>query len=136
MKKDIDIPKFEGVYIAVVQEWNDEYEWNDWVAYIINDTDSVIENVIVVSKGYGTIDGKERKTSSMRHGMKEIESRSYAKVELLYGEALEMNNEFWITFFEDNKLYDKKFVFKTNMINDRALRNIPHIGKKGVVVNF
>lgn len=136
MKKDIEIPKYEGVYVAVVQEWNDEYEWNDWVAYVINDSDKLIENVIVVSKGYGQVDGKDRKTSTMRHGMKEIEARGYAKVELLYGESLEMNNEFWITFFADNKLFDKKFVFKKNMINDKALRDIPHVGKKGVIVNF
>jgi len=136
MKKDIEIPKFEGVYVAIVQEWNAEYEWNDWVAYLINDTDSLIENVIVVSKGYGKIDGENRETATLRHGMKEVEARSYAKVELLYGEALEMSNEFWITFFKGNKLFDKKFVFKKNMINDRALRDIPHVGKKGVIVNF
>ena len=136
MKKDIEIPKFEGVYVAIVQEWNSEYEWNDWVAYLINDTDAVIENVIVVSKGYGKIGGEERKTSMMRHGMKDVDSRSYAKVELLYGETLELTNEFWITFFEDNKLYDKKFVFKPNMLNDRALRDIPHINKRGIIVNY
>ncbi|MEN8137599.1 MAG: hypothetical protein ABFR62_04125 [Bacteroidota bacterium] len=136
MKKDIEIPKVEGVYVAVVQEWNSEFEWNDWVAYVINDTDKLIENVLVVSKGYGKKDGKDVKTSMMRHGMKEIEPKSYAKIELIYADALELNNEFWITFFEDNKLYDKKFVFKTNMINDRALRDIPHIKKKGIIVNF
>ena len=134
MKKDIGIPKVEGVYVAVVQEWNSEYEWNDWVAYVINDTDKLIENVIVVSKGYGKIDGKDVKTSTMRHGMKEIEAKSYAKIELLLGETLEMNNEFWVTFFEDNKLYDKKFVFRVNTINDKALRDIPHLNMRGVVV--
>ncbi|MCK5781335.1 MAG: hypothetical protein KAH10_01990 [Flavobacteriales bacterium] len=136
MKKDIEVAKFEGVYVAVVQEWNDEYEWNDWVAYLINDSDSLIENVIVVSKGYGKIDGEDRKTATLRHGMKEVEAKSFAKVELIYQEALEMSSEFWVTFFVDNKLYDKKFIFKKNMINEKALRNIPHIAKKGVVVNF
>ena len=136
MKKDIEVPKFEGVYVSIIQEWNDEYEWNDWVAYLINDTDELIENVIVVSKGYGKLEGEDRETATLRHGMKEVEAKSYAKIELLYGESLEMNNEFWITFFVGNKLYDRKFVFKTNMINDKALRDIPHINKKGVVVNF
>ena len=134
MKKDIVVPKVEGVYVAIIQQWNDEFEWNDWMAYVINDTDKQIENVLVVSKGYGKKDGKEIKTSIMRHGMKFIEPKSYAKVELIHEDALELNNEFWITFFEDNKLMDKKFVFRANTINDRALRPVPHINKKGVVL--
>ena len=136
MKKDIEIPKVEGVYIAIIQEWSDDYDWNDWVAYLINDTDKEIENVLVVSKGYGVIDDENVETSTMRHGMKNVSAKSYAKVELLYDKALLLTSEFWITFFEDNKLKDKKFIFKPNMINDKALRPIPHVGKKGVVVHF
>lgn len=134
MKKDIQIAKVEGVYIAIIQEWSDEFEWNDWMAYVINDTDKDIENVLVVSKGYGKKEGKEVKTSLMRHGMKSIEAKSYAKIEMIHEDALELSNEFWITFFEDNKLMDKKFVFRPNTINDKALRPVPHVNKKGVVL--
>lgn len=136
MKKDIKIPKVEGVFVAVAHEWNPEFEWYDWIAYVINDSDSNIENVIVVSKGYGNKDGREVKTSTMRHGMREIEAKSYAKIELISEDALSLNNEFWITFFDDNKLFDKKFVFRPNTINDKALRDIPHLDMKGVIVNF
>lgn len=137
MKKDIEVPKFDDVYVAVIQEWNNEFEWNDWIAYVINDSDVNIENVIVVSKGYGTVSktGKDVKTSTMRHGMREIEAKSYAKVELIHEDSIELTNEFWITFFKDNKLYDKKFVFRKNTINDKALRPIPHVNLKGVISN-
>jgi hypothetical protein len=137
MKKDIEVPQFDDVYVAIVQEWNDEFEWHDWIAYVINDSDKIIENVIVVSKGYGhsSKTDKDVKTSMMRHGMREIDPKSYAKVELLHEDTLELTNEFWITFFKDNKLYDKKFIFRKNTINDKALRPIPHINMKGVIAN-
>ena len=52
MKKDIDIPKVEGVYIAVVNEYNDIYKTQDWNAYIINDKDVDLEMVLIVTSGY------------------------------------------------------------------------------------
>ena len=52
MKKDIHIPKVEGVYIAVVNEYNDIYKTQDWNAYIINDKDVDLEMVLIVTSGY------------------------------------------------------------------------------------
>ena len=48
MKKDIFIPKVEGVYIAIVNEYNDVYKTQDWNAYIINDKDVDLDTVIIV----------------------------------------------------------------------------------------
>lgn len=134
MKKDIKIPEVKNVFIAIIQQWNEEYNWNDWVAYIINDSNNTIENVIVVSKGYGVDEnGSEIKTSTMRHGMREIEPKSYAKIELIDNKVLNINNEFWMTFFDDNKLYDKKFVFKPKTIAKENLQLIPHINIMGIM---
>jgi len=52
MKKDIEIPVVENVYVAVVKEWNEEFLARDWNSYIINDRDTAIEMVLVVTKGY------------------------------------------------------------------------------------
>ena len=43
MKKDIEIPVVEKVYVAVVQELNKEHNEKDWVAYIINDQEIDLE---------------------------------------------------------------------------------------------
>lgn len=85
MKKDIEIPIVEGVYIAVVKEWDEEFLAQHWNSYIINDRETAIEMVLVVTKGY---DG-DRKTSLLRHGIGTMEAKSSAKIEMLQEELLE-----------------------------------------------
>jgi hypothetical protein len=38
-----------------------------WYAYLVNDSDFLMESVMVVSKAFGTIDGEMKKTSLLRH---------------------------------------------------------------------
>ena len=130
MKSDIQIPEVKDVYVAVVQEYNAEFEWNDWNAYIINDRDTEIEMVLVVSKGYD----QDRETSVIRHNVKHMPAKSYARIELMQEGVLALNNEFRVSFFVGNTMYDKKYVFKKNTINSKALRDIPLMRLKGVLV--
>lgn len=130
MKKDIEIPKVEGVYMAVVQEHNDIYNTEDWNAYIINDKDVELEMLLVVSHGYN--DTKE--TSLMRHKLEKLPAKSYAKVEWMQEDVLALNNEFRVTFFEGGKMYDKTYLFRKNTINKNAFRSLPLMEQKGVLV--
>ena len=129
MKKDISIPKVEGVYVAVVQEYNDIYKTNDWNAYIINDKEVDLEMILIVSKGYT----KEKETSLMRHKLDRLPKKSYAKIELLQEEVLTLNNEFKVTFFEGNSMFDKTYLFRTNTINEKALQPIPLMEATGIL---
>lgn len=131
MKKDIEIPVVKNVYIAVVKEWNEEFGGNDWNSYIINDQDVPIEMVFVVTKGYDT----DRKTSLLRHGIGTVNARSSAKIEMIQEELFAMNNEFLVTFFAEGKLYDKKYLFRKNTINEKAFRDLPVMNKRGVMVS-
>ncbi|PTX60648.1 hypothetical protein C8N46_106294 [Kordia periserrulae] len=130
MKKDIEIPKVEGVYMAVVQEYNDIYKTDDWNAYIINDTEQDLEMLLVVSRGYDA----ERETSIMRHKLDKLPAKSYAKAEWMQEDVFALNNEFRVTFFLENKMYDKKYVFRKNSINKNAFQPIPLMNTKGVLV--
>lgn len=130
MKKDIEIPIVEGVYIAVVKEWDEEFLAQHWNSYIINDRDTTIEMVLVVTKGY---DG-DRKTSLLRHGIGTMEAKSSAKIEMLQEELLGMNNEFVVTFFADSKLYDKKYLFRKHTINENAFQDLPVMDQRGILV--
>lgn len=134
MQKDIIIPKVENVYVAAVQEWNDDFMENTWYAYLINDSDVTLEMAIVVSRAYGLIDGEERKTGTFRHAFKEVEPNSAAKIELLENNVLQLNNEFMLTFFLGETLYDKSYVFRSNTINERALTDVPVMNKRGVLL--
>ena len=134
MQKDISIPTVEKVYVAAIQEWNDDFMENAWYAHLVNDSDATLEMAIVVSKAYGQINGEDRKTGTFRHAFKEVEPNSSVKIELLENNVLQLNNEFMVTFFIGDKLYDKTYVFRTNTINDKALVDIPVMNKRGVLV--
>jgi hypothetical protein len=130
LRKDIEIPEVNDVYVAVVNQYNKIYKTYDWNAYIINDKAVVLEMVLIVSRGYDD----KRGTSTMRHKLEKLPAKSYAKIEMVQEDVLELNNEFVVTFFEDNKMYDKTFLFRKNSINKNALQPIPLMDAKGVLV--
>jgi hypothetical protein len=134
MKKDIIIPEVENVFMAVVQEWSDEFMEKVWYAYLVNDSDFQLDGVMVVSKAFGTIDGEMKKTSLLRHAFAEIPEVSVAKIELIEKSVLALNNEFMVTFFIGNTLYDKKFIFKANSIQEANYEEVPILFVDGVIV--
>jgi len=134
MKKDIIIPEVENVFMVVVQEWSDEFMEKVWYAYLVNDSDFQLDGVMVVSKAFGTIDGEMKKTSLLRHAFAEIPKVSVAKIELIEKSVLALNNEFMVTFFISNTLYDKKFIFKANSINEVNQEEVPILFVDGVIV--
>ena len=124
MKKDIEIPVAKDVYVAMIREWNKEFLDKDWNAYIINDRTTPIEMTMVVSKGYD----KDRKSSTMRHGIGDMQPKSFRKIEVVQEDVLGLNNEFFVTFYADNKLYEKRFVFEKNTVKEIQL-----IDKEGIM---
>lgn len=134
MKKDIEIPKSENVYLAAIQEWNEDFQENNWYVYLINANLQPLEMVIAVSKAYGTINGEMKKTGVFRHAFAEVKPNQAIKIELLDKQVLSLNNEFKITYFLNNKMYEKNFVFRTNTINEKALSPLPVIEKKGILL--
>jgi hypothetical protein len=130
MKKDIEIPKVEDVYVAVVNEYNDIYKTQDWNAYIINDKDVDLEMVLIVTSGYS----EDKTTSLFRKKLDRLPKKSYAKIELMQEELFALNNTFKITFFEENKMFDKTYLFRKNTINLKALQAVPLMSVKGVLV--
>jgi energy-converting hydrogenase Eha subunit E len=134
MKKDITIPEVENVFIAAVQEWSDDFMAKVWYAYLVNDSDFNIESAMVVSKAFGTIDGEMKKTSILRHAFVEVPAVSVVKIEMVEKSVLALNNEFMLTFFIGNTLYDKKFIFKANSINENNTEEVPILFVDGVIV--
>lgn len=134
MKKDIIIPKVENVYIAAVQEWNDDFMQKTWYAHLINDGDYTLEGVMVVSGASGMLDGEIRKSSMLRHAFVEIPPVSAVKIELIEDSVLVLDNSFMITYFIDNVLYDKTFVFRANTIDEKATEEVPVLFKEGIMI--
>ncbi|MBA4155230.1 hypothetical protein [Flavobacterium sp.] len=134
MKSDIIIPKVENVFMAAVQEWSDDFMDKVWYVYLVNDSDFDLDSVMVVSKAFGTINGEMKKTSLLRHAFIKVPSVSVIKVEMVEQSVLALNNEFMVTYFIGNTLYDKKFIFRTNTINERATEEVPILFVNGVIV--
>lgn len=129
MKKDIQIPKVTDVEIAVVYEYNDIYKTDDWNIYIINNKNVAIEMIVIVSQGFS----ETKKTSLLRKKLDSLPANSFAKVELIQPELFQLNNQFQVTFFQKNTLFEKTYHFKENTIKEGALRMIPEIKKRGIL---
>ena len=132
MKKDITIPAVTDVFMAVVKEYNNEFQCEDWNAYIVNNKDVTIEMVLIVSKGYD--EDKMIETAVLRHKIEKLPAKSFAKVELLQEDILKLSNFFNVTFFEENTMFDKKYLFEKGAIKEGALRNIPLLNKRGILI--
>ncbi len=134
MKSDILIPKVENVFLAAIQEWSDDFMEKVWYVHLINDSDFDLDSVMLVSKAFGTIDGEMKKTSLLRHAFLKVPTVSVVKVELIEKSLLALNNEFMLTYFIGNTLYDKKFIFKANLINEEDTEEVPILFVDGVIV--
>lgn len=129
MKKDIEIPVAKDVHVAIVHEWNEEFLSKDWNAYVINNRTTPIDMVLIVSKGY---DGTT-KTSTMRHGIGLIAPMSFEKIELVQEDVFKLTNEFFVTFFAEDKLFERKYIFPKNSISEKNLTTIPLLEKDGIL---
>ncbi len=132
MLKDIPQLKVENVAVAVVKEQSNGADV--WNAYIINLKNEVLEGVLITSKGYGMIEGEERKTSTLRHFIENIPPLSCAKIEPITDNVLNLNNEYWVSFYLNNTMYDRKYVFLPGVINEDFFTNIPLLDKRGVMI--
>ena len=133
MLKDIIEPAFDGVGVAVIHEEGEENEMV-WNVYLINFNNALIDGVLISSKGYGSINNGELKTSVLRHMLHEIDALDYGKIEPLHEDLFTINNEYWVSFYLDGKIYDRKFVFVENSIDKNRLAHINVIDKKGILI--
>ena len=134
MKSDIKIPEVENVFLAAVQEWSDDFMEKVWYAYLVNDSDYDLDSVMVVSKAFGTLDGEMKKTSFLRHAFPHVPAVSVVKIEMLETSVLRLNNEFMVTYFIGNTLYDKKFIFRAQTITPDYVEEVPILFVDGVIV--
>ncbi|MBL4592992.1 MAG: DUF4909 domain-containing protein [Flavobacteriales bacterium] len=134
MKKDINPSKVEDISIAIVKEKNEINE-DIWNVYLINQKSETIENILVSSKGYLTdIKGVETKTSALRHSIGNVKSNEYKLIEPIMENVFALHNEYWISFFLNNEMLDKKYIFLAETIKEENYITIPIINKPGVMI--
>lgn len=128
MKKDIDFSAVEGISVAIAQK-SDE----TWDVYLLNANPHPIENVLVTSKGYGVLEGNEVKTSVLRHMFEAVGAKSFVQIEPIDPAIFHINNEYWVSYYVDKQIFDKKFVFVPDAIKEENMINIGMLQLQGVL---
>ena len=135
MKEELEGPKVDNVIIAAVREKgvDENLVYN---VYLINLKDQPLEGVLVSSKGYAFAQETEEKveTSMLRHNLETLDPKSFKKVEPIMEEVFGLNNEYWVSFWINRVMYDKKFIFLSETIKEENFVNVPLINKKGVMI--
>ena len=133
MKKDIPFYEVTDIAVAVIKELNEKGD-QVWNVYLINLKDEVIEGVLVTSTGYGEMNNEKVKTSTLRHFLDVVEPHSFCKIEPIMEDVFGVNNEYWVSFYLNNIMYDKRYVFLAESINESNFTLVPEINKMGVMI--
>ena len=131
MKKDINFHPVTGIKLAIAKEEKDGNE--EWAVYIINKNLIEINTLMITSKGYGQVSGENKKTSVLRHLIEELGPQSIARVEPIDPALFSLNNEFWVSYFILDQIFDKKFIFVKGSMHQENISYIPEIDLYGVV---
>jgi hypothetical protein len=133
MKTDLPENIVEHVSIAIVLD-SATPEAKLWKVYLINLKDQALETVLISSKGYGEKGGEKIKTSVLRHSLGNVEAKSFIQVELIDEQIFGLTNEYWLSYYLGNQIYDKKFIFVPESIVETNMIRIPLLNKAGVMI--
>ncbi len=135
MKKDIPNHKLVDAAMAIVPRTNPiEGEEELWDVHFLNLKEESIQNVLISSYGFGTIDEKEVKTTKLRHFFEEVGGMQWIKIEPISTRVFDLTNEFWVSYQYNGYMYDKKYIFVRGSISDMNFTTIPFLNKSGVMI--
>lgn len=135
MKEELLGPKVENVGVAVIQSINEDNE-KEYTVYLISLRDDIMEGIIVASTGYGenTTTGEKIKTSTLRHGIEVLLPNEIAKIEPIMPDVFGLSNEYWVSFWVEDVLYDKRFVFPAESLIEENFKYLEVFKRKGVLL--
>ncbi|GAB2558090.1 hypothetical protein [Spirosoma areae] len=132
MKKDINFLPVEGVQIVIARKESLTGGY-DWQVFLINQNDVPIKTVFVTSKGYGQKAEEEQKTSTLRHFFVEVKPGAYEVVESILPDVFHLNNEYWVSYYINDQVFDKKFIFVPDSIVEENLVPVLALGLEGIL---
>jgi hypothetical protein len=133
MIKDLPENNVKDIAIAVALE-RESVESKIWYVYLINLKNEPIENVLITSKGYGEKNGEQVKTSVLRHMIPVVDSKGYKLIEPIDEQTFGLNNEYWLSYYIGDNIYDKKFIFLPESIVEMNFIKLPVLNKPGVMI--
>jgi hypothetical protein len=133
MIKDLPENIVKDIAVAVALE-KESADSKIWYVYLINLKNEPISDVLITSKGYGEKDGERVKTSTLRHMFPLVQAGSYKLIEPIDEQTFGLNNEYWLSYYIDGNIYDKKFIFLPESIVEVNFIKLPLVNKVGVMI--
>ena len=138
MKQDISFDPVEGVSVAIVPDAEGApgtAGQPTWTVYLLNDNDTALENVLIAAEGYGTQPtGEAVRTSTLRYRFEHVEPRSATAVELIDPAVFHLTNQYWVSYYQNGRIFDKKFLFVPDAIVTANLSPLALLdGRAGVL---
>ena len=130
MKKDIVTPAATQVAVAVVPRENRAEDL--WDIYLVNHREGPLENILVTSQGYGSIDGVDKTTTVLRHFHQRLAAKSAVRIEPIQSELFGITNEYWVSFNSGSDMLDKKIIFPAGTISESDLETLPILERPGI----
>lgn len=115
-----DLPDNEVKNVTVVVQPGNEGE--HWTVHLVNSNDFSIHNILVASIGYAEQSPGRQETSTIRQFFEILEANSSLQVELIDPKVFHLFNEYGVTYYIDQEIYFKKFVFVPDSIVSENLR--------------
>ena len=135
MRADLLGPKVENVALALVELPIKDAD-PEYIVFLINNREDIMEGIIVASTGYGEnpTTGEQIKTSTLRKGIEVMMPGEAARIEPIMPDLFDLSNEFWVSFWVHETMYDKRFVFAAGTIKPKDFQWIPSLNARGVIL--
>ncbi len=135
MREELFGPKVENIGVAIIEELTRTNE-KIYNVFLANLREDIIEGIIITSKGYdnNANTGEKVETSTLRHCIEVMLPEEIAKVEPIMPDVFGLANEYWVSFWIEDKMYDKKFVFLPETIQEKNIKHITKLNARGVMI--
>lgn len=135
MREELKGPKVEGVAVAVILE-NEIVGGEEYAVYLLNLRNDILEGVLITSTGYGVNanTGEKIKTSTLRHKVEVLLPSEAAKIEPIMPDLFGLSNEYWVSFWINEVMYDRKYTFPAESITKQNLKRIEYFNKLGIII--
>lgn len=137
MKQDIPFKPVTGVSVALVPDDADATATPvTWTAYLLNSNDFSLDNVLISTDGYGALPtGETVRTTTLRYHFTNLAPHSATPIELVDPAVFPLTNQYWVSYYIDKQIFDKKFLFVPDSIIPANLSRLDLLGERAGVLH-
>ena len=133
MKRDAPQNIASDIGLAIVNEKSEEGN-EEWNVYLLNFKEQPLDTVLISTKGAGFIERHAIERQPKRHSIPEVPAQGFVKIESIPFSFLNFTNEYWVSYFEGQALYEKKYIFLPESVVTDNFTQVPFINKQGIML--